>query len=262
MNTAIAIDALETNKPWLVMVHGMSQDHRIFSGQTEAFRSSHRLLLVDLPGHGLAGGVGGPFGHVEFAQHVSSVLDDHSVRDACYWGTHTGATVGLLLAATRPDLITTLVCEGPVIPGENPPAVKDLIAGARNRLANNGLEAALGHWWENSSWFDRMRADPGRCRAEQHREIVMNFGGAPWRDDAPPAPVVDVRTKLGRIACPTLIYNGEYDHADFLAAAEEIASLIPNAKRQLIPDTGGFPAWESPQAVNLEVATFLAAAVN
>jgi len=260
MDAAVAIDAIDTNKPWLVMVHGMSQDHRIFSGQVEAFRLSHRLLLVDLPGHGMARGIGGPFGHVEFAKHVSATLDDHGVRDACYWGTHTGATVGLLLAATRPELIAALVLEGPVMPGENPPAVTDLIAGARNRLAKDGLEAALDHWWENSSWFDQMRTDPDRCRAERHREIVMSFRGAPWRDAQPPAPVSDIRTKLGRIACPTLIYNGEYDHTDFLVAAEEITSLIPNARHVHIPSTGGFPAWERPKAVNDEVSAFLAAA--
>ncbi|MBC8240859.1 MAG: hypothetical protein H8E30_10340, partial [Alphaproteobacteria bacterium] len=42
---------------WLVMVHGMSQDHRVFSAQVEAFKDRHPILLIDLPGHGLSAGI-------------------------------------------------------------------------------------------------------------------------------------------------------------------------------------------------------------
>ena len=34
------------------MVHGMSQDRRVFDAQTEAFQESYRIQLIDLPGHG------------------------------------------------------------------------------------------------------------------------------------------------------------------------------------------------------------------
>jgi pimeloyl-ACP methyl ester carboxylesterase len=257
MDTAIAIDAIDEAKPWMVMVHGMSQDHRIFSEQVAVFRDTHRILLVDLPGHGLSAFVDGPFGHVEFARHVAAAMVEHHVSHATYWGTHTGATVGLLLAATRPELIATLVLEGPLIPGANPPIVTHLISHARARLAQDGLPAALEDWWSNSCWFDHMRAHPAKCRADAHRAIVMDFGGAPWRDNSTPAQVLNIEAKLHAISQPTLIYNGEADHPDFHRAAKHIASLIEGAQKIRIADAGGFPAWEHSDDVNHEVANFL-----
>ncbi len=35
--------------PWLTLVHGASQDHRLFSAQIPVFEQHYRLLLVDLP---------------------------------------------------------------------------------------------------------------------------------------------------------------------------------------------------------------------
>lgn len=259
MDTAITGDGANEDKPWMVLVHGMSQDHRIFSAQVEAFRGSHRILLVDLPGHGGAATAGGPYGHAEFAAHVAREMDTHGIRGARFWGTHTGATVGLVLAATRPELMSALLLEGPVVPGRNPPIVAHLIARARQRLAEDGLEAALGDWWANSCWFDYMRTHPETARADAHRAIVLEFGGAPWRDTGTPAMLDGFPARLSGISCPVMIYNGAADHTDFLAAAGEIASCIGTARRSRIAHAGGFPAWENPDTVNAEVATFLAA---
>ena len=164
------------------MVHGMSQDHRVFDQQVEAFRGSYNIVLIDLPGHGLASGVAGPFGHIEFTRHVETVLDESDIGAVHYWGTHTGATVGLLLAARRPDLVRSLILEGPVVPGRNPSVVTDLVSEARAALAKGGISAARKVWWEVGVWFDYMRAHPVECRAVQQREIVDAFGGAPWAD--------------------------------------------------------------------------------
>jgi pimeloyl-ACP methyl ester carboxylesterase len=70
-NYATVLDA-PGDAPWLVMVHGMSRYHRVFSAQVQAFRRDHRILLVDLPGHRLSSDIPGPYGHVEMAAHVDA----------------------------------------------------------------------------------------------------------------------------------------------------------------------------------------------
>ena len=52
---------------WITMVHGISQDMRVFSAQIDAFRADYRLLLIDLPGHGGSAARPGPYGMTEFA---------------------------------------------------------------------------------------------------------------------------------------------------------------------------------------------------
>jgi len=258
MTSAIVVDDKGAEGPWLVMVHGMSQDHRVFSSQVETFRSRFRLLLVDLPGHGASATVGGPYGHVEFTNHVRGALKSLGVEHTHYWGTHTGATVGLLLAATCQRLVLSLILEGPLIPGGNPPVVADAIERAKSLARAEGLDKAIEAWWTDGCWFDHMRSHPDRCRAQDHLAIVREFGGRPWLEDAIAVPVKDIRARLPRISTPTLIYNGAADHPEFMAAADSIESLLPCATRGVIPDSGGFPAWENPRQTNSLVSEFLA----
>ena len=239
------------------MVHGMSHDHRYFAAQTPVFEARYRILLIDLPGHGGAADAPGPFGPEEFAGGVLSLLDASKADDLRFWGTHTGAGVGLLLASRQPDRFHSLVLEGPVIPGAPPAYVNTRLQEVRRIAKARGLDAALEDWLEESAWFDVIREDPDRCRAAEHREMVMDFAGGPWLGDDPARPLEFHLDVLSGLPMPVLLINGERDHPDFLAVSERLGSLLPRAERVIIPGAGGFPTWEFPDLVNRRVAEFL-----
>lgn len=100
-------DAPDT-APWLIMVHGMTQDHRVFSSQVVAFKEQYRILLIDLPGHGLSTYVPGPYGHVEMMEHVRRIWDQAAIAPAhfgqrirvrllgCYWLSKSQSALGHL----------------------------------------------------------------------------------------------------------------------------------------------------------------------
>ncbi len=257
MASAIVINGAAVTNPWMVMVHGMSQDHRVFSAQIEAFKDHFRLLLVDLPGHGLSSAVGGPFGHLEMADHVRAALAANEAENVIYWGTHTGATVGLYLGATCPGLISALILEGPLVPGANPQIVVETIDRAKATAQSKGIAEAIEEWWREGCWFAYMHANPEACRAAAHLEIIRDFTGAPWLDDQAPKPVKNAEELLSGITVPALIYNGAGDHPDFLDAADRIHTLLGQSRKAVIAEAGGFPAWETPVAVNALVADFL-----
>ncbi|MCZ6844175.1 MAG: alpha/beta fold hydrolase [SAR324 cluster bacterium] len=245
-------------RPWLTLVHGMSQHRRVFSAQVAAFRESYRLLLVDLPGHGLSSSLPGPYGLEEYARSVRAALAEAGVERTHYWGTHTGAGVGLLLACREPARFTALVLEGPVLPGRPPPTVADMQSQVGERARQHGLDAARRFWWERSEWFAVMRERPALCRAAEQQAIIADFQGGPWLDTRPPAPIAPLEDQLAQLQLPVLIVNGEHDVADFIKVAGELADLLPNAERAVIQDGGGFPLWEFPDRVNVEVRRFLA----
>jgi len=242
---------------WLVLVHGMSGDHRVFSEQVPAFQDRYRILLVDLPGHGLSADVPGPFGHRELAGHVQGALEGTGLARLHYWGTHTGAAVGLLLALRQPERFASLILEGPVLPGRVPPSVAREVAATRKALEAEGLDAARRRWFDESGWFGVMRSRPDECRAEAHRRIVADFGGAPWSDPGEPLPVAPVEAELTALEVPVLAYNGEHDLADFIAVTDELEARVTNLRRHSIAEAGGFPAWEFPARVNAVVEEFL-----
>ncbi len=250
------ISAAPAGAPWIVMVHGMSGDHRVFGEQVRCFQDRYRILLVDLPGHGLSAGVPGPFGHRELADHVQGALD--GVSRPHYWGTHTGAAIGLLLALRRPDRFASLILEGAVLPGRVMPSVARELAATVGVLEAQGLDAARRRWFDQAGWFDVMRRRPEECRAERHRRIVSEFGGAPWSAPGEPLPVAPIEQDLKALDVPVLAYNGEHDLADFIEVAERLEGLLPNLRRCLVAEAGGFPAWEFPARVNALVGDFLA----
>ncbi len=257
MASRLVVEEATLTLPWMVMVHGMSQDHRVFSCQVDAFRPHYRILLIDLPGHGLASACSGPFGPIEFADHVNRELHRYGVEDAIFWGTHTGASAGLLLAAIYANRIQRLILEGPVVPGGNPPVVLEAIEKARQKARQEGVAAAITDWWQTSCWFEYMRAHPESCRAAEHLAIIKEFGGRPWLDDQPPKPIEDIEVLLTGVRIPSLIYNGTTDHEEFRRSSDYIISLLNDAQRATVPSSGGFPAWENPKAVNNLVANFL-----
>lgn len=238
------------------MVHGASQNLELFLAQRRWFEGRRRLLLIDLPGHGGSASTPGPYGLEEYADSVSAALADAGIAEAHYWGTHTGAGVGLVLAARGERRIRSLVLEGAVLPGFDMPYVAQTVARARDTMRTRGVEAARLEWFEKAEWFDIIRTHPEECRAGEHWELVSSFGGAPWTESSARAvePLVD---KLTQITAPTLLLNGEHDVADFVRAADLLAARLPAATRDVIADAGGFPLWERPDAVNARVEKFL-----
>ncbi len=246
--------------PWIVMVHGMSQDHRVFSAQVDAFKDRYRILLIDLPGHGLSAGVPGPFGHIELASHVAGAIDDAGVSRCDYWATHTGTSLGLLIASAEPDRFRSIILEGAVLPGHTMPSVEAALKRARNVAQTRGVPEALRQWIDEGRWFDVMRQHPEECRADEHWAIISEFSGAPWLYDGQATLVTPIDERLASIDVPVLLYNGERDVKDFIEAADLLEALLPRVTRATIPDAGGFPAWEFPERVNRLVSDFLSSA--
>ncbi len=247
----LVIETVGEAAPWLVLVHGVSQDHRLFDKQVEAFAGSHRLLLVDLPGHGLSTGIPGPYGVAEFGAHIEKAMEACRAGPAFLWGTHLGASAALFLATRRRDLFSRLILESPVFPGRPLPSVAGLLKRVSSAAREAGIERAREIWWSEGPWFARMRSDPLRCRAEEQRAMIDAFAGGPWLEAGLISKPLDaVEDGLRGLDLPVVIMNGEHDVQDFLEAAEALSALLPRCRRVQVPDGGGFPLWEDPQTVN------------
>ncbi len=254
---AVAHERAGPDAPWLVMVHGMAQDHRVFSAQVEAFAGDFRLLLIDLPGHGLSADIPGPYGHLDMAGHVAAAITAAGATPCHYWGTHTGTALAMILAANAPEHFRSLILEGPVPPGRAMASVDAALARVREIARTAGMAEARRVWFEDSPWFATMRADPVACRAAGQREMLEGFAGANWTSPLTPWPIAPLEDRFTGQAPTILFYNGEDDVPDFHATSDRLASLWPQARRAVIPAAGGFPAWERPAAVNALVGKFL-----
>ena len=125
-----------------------------------------------------------------------------------------GATIALLCAAGRPDLVTDIVC-------------------------------LAAHSWVEPKCVDAiraLRADPGRLLAGLARhhdhpaELFAAWSGA-WVGDE--FAEWDIRTRLGAVAAPTLVVQGDRDaYATEAMATGTAAAIGENAQVELIAGAG------------------------
>ena len=75
-----------------------------------------------------------------------------------------------------------------------------------------------------------------------------------WRD-----PASFTKDQLRSIKAPTLVGDGDHDEVIELAQIKEMATLIPNGKLAVLPDTSHFAMWQDPAAFNKVLVEFLSA---
>jgi pimeloyl-ACP methyl ester carboxylesterase len=184
------------------MVHGFTQSSDYFSSQVPNFRRDFRILLIDLRGHGKSANAPGPYGVEEYADDVLAVLDGAEVEKAHFWGTHIGAAAGLVLSLRQPERLSSLVLEGPFLPGFNMPKVPELIGRARSIAQSRGIKAALDDWFEHADWFEYMRDHPQACRSKEHKAMILEFGGMPLLNALTARQVTPVTERIADIRLP------------------------------------------------------------
>jgi pimeloyl-ACP methyl ester carboxylesterase len=247
----------ETAGSWIIMVPGFSLDSHYFCEQVKQLQENYNLLLTDLRGHGSSFEASGPYGIEEYADDILQVLDEAGIEKTHYWGTHTGAAVGLLIALRQPERLMSLVLEGATLPGFPMPRTAELLERGKSMARNEGLDKALQDWFENADWFASINNSPLECRAEEMNAMIRRFKGAPWLCNVPGRELTPVVDHINKITHPVLLYNGEADLTDFKKVAYKLNSEFLHVQFAEIPKTGGFPAWENPQYVNTLVNDFL-----
>lgn len=247
-----------SSSPWLVMVHGLTQNKSLFKRQIPEFNLNNNLLLIDLPGHGSSSDIKGPFGLNEYANAIEQVINHHYIPSPNFWGTHIGAGAGLLIACQKPNFFSSLILEGPIFPGQNFPLVSKLLEKIANTISTKGLTTAKEIWWQEGPWFSIMHKKPIECRAADQLKLIEEFKGKPWLQEQKSNLTINpIEQKLAKLKCPILIINGEHDVPEFVEIAKELKDKIPNAKQKTIPQAGGFPLWEYPTEVNEVVKKFI-----
>ena len=124
-STPLAANA--TEKPPLILVHGLDRVAHTFDHVVPHFTSRYRVIAVDMRGHGDS----------EWDPQAQYVVDDHvsdleglvaqlGLRNITLWGNSTGGRVVQVFAGKHPDLVARVISEdvGP----ERPQQISDSYA--------------------------------------------------------------------------------------------------------------------------------------
>lgn len=105
----IAYELHGQGSPTLVFIHGWSCDRTFFAAQTEHYAASHRVIALDLGGHGQSGRERESWSLVGLAPDVVAVLEAEDVRDAVLVGHSLGGWVATEAANQAPERVLGVI---------------------------------------------------------------------------------------------------------------------------------------------------------
>lgn len=107
--TAISYEDTGSGEPALIFVHGWSCDARYWRAQLPHFSKKHRVVILDLAGHGHSGMTRDRYTMAAFGEDVKAVAEAAGIRKAVLIGHSMGGSVIAEAARLMPDRVLGLI---------------------------------------------------------------------------------------------------------------------------------------------------------
>jgi pimeloyl-ACP methyl ester carboxylesterase len=237
----------------VVLVHGLGGGAANWVDVVPALRTSHRLLVPDLPGHGGSEPLAPGALVVDYADAVAAMMRDSEASSAVVAGHSFGGHVALRLAERHPELLRGLllvVTSGVAQLSLRTRALGKLTTRIRPgaRVAPLALRLAGRPRFRRLVFSPGLAADgaaisPGAARGffaelRDHSDVRAAFR----------ATVADRVVDAVDLRCPTLVLWGASDEVVPLAHGIELARLL-GAPIRVVADCGHLVPGERPGAV-------------
>jgi 3-oxoadipate enol-lactonase len=238
----------------VVLIHGLSADHRVWDDQLAALSRQYRVVRLDLRGFGKSAAISEPYSH---ADDIKSILDRLEIRSAHIVGHSMGAAVGGDFVQTYPEATRSWVLANGILTGwplqHLMPTLMPIVA-----TAMQGDIAGAKRMWIEHAMFEPARRNP-QVRANLQR-VVDDYSGWHFANPENPRerkPPVSTADALEKLAVPTLAIVGELDLPDFQEIAAAVATRAPGATKVVIPGVGHLANVEQPEQFNRVLLQFL-----
>lgn len=235
-------------EPAMLLVHGWCCDHTYLAPQAEHFGQRHRVVSVDLRGHGESDKPVQEYTIEGYADDVAWLCGQLGLRSVVAIGHSMGGQIAFGLATQRPELVAAMVLiEAPFIISEKQAGnMAGLIAGLRS---TEYAEVARGF------------VDPGMFVASTDQalreRIVSGMSSAPQHVMASSWEHL-IRYGVGaHQVCthPTLLIDARYPR--WAEDEEQLRATLPSLEIETTPGLGHFNHLEDPELVNGMIEGFL-----
>ncbi|MDX1757117.1 MAG: alpha/beta fold hydrolase [Marinobacter sp.] len=241
--------------PAIVLGHSFLCSGAMWEPQIEALSAHHRVINVDLRGHGQSGPVDGAFDLYDLVDDVLAVLDHLQVNKAIWAGLSIGGMVAIRAALRNPDRVAGLILLDTHAGAETwPNRAKNLVMTALARRVGVVRLAPViaqmffcGHSRKHratmvQAWRDRFAAVP--------LETALRGAEALKRRDSVVGQLADIRV-------PALVMVGERDEPLPPRCAEQLATGIPDSSLLIIAEAGHLSTLEQPETVTSAMLAYL-----
>jgi pimeloyl-ACP methyl ester carboxylesterase len=245
----LAYEEAGTGAPAVVLVHGWAFGNRShMSPQLAHLKSRHRVLALDLPGHGGSEPAPPGFGFQDCAAAIVGVLDKAGVDQAVVCGHSFGGRLAVEVAAAYPERLAGAALLDPVI--LFPDKVREQAVRMVPALESEGWLNAL------EAYFSRLLStyDPPDLKARilgELGQVPRQLAAQVMRDGMS----TDGAESVARVKCPLLVIRRTETPIDM----ERLARLQPEAWVGCVVGTGHWIGLAVPDQVDAMLDRFLEA---
>ena len=248
--------------PVLVLLHGQSANFTVWEGAAALLATNHRVISVDLPGHGLTGpDPAERYSPQGLAQSLDALMVSLGVTRFALAGNSLGGGVAGEYARAHPDKLSALILLDPLgapVLGPMPTAFA---------AQTVPIVGPLVHWftpqWMVGPVLATTYGDPSKLTASESEafyELLLRAGN---RDAQYKTLLGAVNTTLPNrlfgITTPTLLLWGSRDSWISPAHAAWFVAHIPGIELHMLAGLGHQPMLEDPAATVAAMMPFLAA---
>lgn len=241
--------------PPIVLLHSFLCSGAMWEPQIAPLAERHRVINIDLRGHGESGAIERPFSLYDMVADAVAVLDDLGIERATWAGLSIGGMIALRAALTEPGRVSRLL-------------LLDTDAGAERgwiKLKYRALGAIVRAFGVGPVLPQVKRQMFGATTRRERAPLVAEWSER-FRSVHVPSTLItldtlierdDVSPELHRIEQPTLVLVGGEDLSLPPERSRSIARAIPGAELVEIDGAGHLSNLERPGAVTEAMLRFL-----
>ena len=241
---------MATDQRAFVLLHGFSGSPASWRTIVDALPLSARVFCPAIVGH--AADTGPALDFVAEVDRLAARIAQAGVREAHLCGYSLGARLALGLLLRHPTWFVraTLISANPGLAENSAERVERVASDERwAQLAETDSDRFFAQW-SAQPLFGSQRAVPDAVRAEQER---VRFGHDPHALAGAMrvlslGRMPDWRPHLNQIPIPVAVMAGGLDNK-FTGLAREMAQTLPNARLEIVPDSGHNIPLERPSAI-------------
>lgn len=236
----------------LLLVHGLGSSIRDWEYQIPLLSRSHRIIAIDVRGHGRSDKPREAYSMAQFAADVAALIKHLSLDRVHLIGISMGGMIAFQLAVDHPHLLHSLTIVN------STPEVK---------------AKSLSDWWQlGKRWslsrllsLETIGKGLGRIlfprpeQAELRQKIEQRW---PQNDKRAYLASLDaiigwsVWERLGNITCPTLVISGDRDYTP-VAHKQRYVEQLPNARLVVIEQSRHATPMDQPDQFNTTLLSFI-----